>query len=87
MKQFSALALAAALALPGATAFANEHEIAPIVLIPGGESDFAKLANEPDGYEAAVAGGVAIIVGGIVIFTNEDDGDSSNGTNNTTGTN
>jgi len=81
MKQFPALALAAILALPGAAAIGEE--ITPLTETLSTQ-DF-EILSEPDGYEAAVAAGLAVIIGGALYFINEND-DDDGGTNNTTGT-
>lgn len=83
MKQFPALALAALVALPGATAIAEE--ITPLTETVSTQ-DF-EILSEPDGYEAAVAAGLAVIIGGALYFISENDDDDDGGANNTTGTN
>ena len=80
MKQFSALALAAALALPGTTALADE--IKPLNETLSTQDEF-ELLNEPDGYEAAIAAGLAIIIGGVIYFINDSDDDPTTGTTGT----
>ena len=78
MKQITALALAALIALPGATV---AQEIKPLnETVSTQDFDF-----EGDEYGAALAAGLLLIIGGVFYFINEDD-DSTTSTTGTTST-